>query len=83
MPDSPTDLQILELAARHYRRSGARDRAAATELGLTATQFARRLLAIVEGPSPELAASHGLLLARLQRILAVERGRRSAVRRSA
>jgi hypothetical protein len=68
MPDSPTDIQILELAARHYRRAGARDRAAADELGLTGTQFAVRLLAIVEHPSRTSSCSshHGLLLARLQ-----------------
>jgi hypothetical protein len=83
MPDSPTDIQILELAARHYRRAGARDRAAADELGLTGTQFAVRLLAIVDHPSSEVAAEHGPLIARLRRVLEVERSRRSAVRRSA
>lgn len=83
MTSAPTDEQVLELASRRYNRPGARDQAALAELGLTGTQFAVRLLGIVERPAPDLMASHGLLLARLQRILAVERGRRSAVRRSA
>lgn len=74
----PTDHQILELASRRYRRPGGRDLAARLELGLSSTQYARRLLAIVEEPSLEHAETHGPLIVRLQRLLEQGREKRSA-----
>lgn len=77
---APTDAQVLELASRRYNRPGARDRAAQDELGLSGVAFAARLLHIVEAPPLEVAEAYGPLLARLRRVLTVERARRSARR---
>ena len=79
-PVTVSDRQILELESRYFRWPGSKDAAARAELGLSRTQLAQRLLAIVAAPAPELAVEFGPLINRLRRQLELQRSRRTARR---
>lgn len=63
---SDLDLSILQLEQRHYRRAGAKEQAIHDELGLTSTQYTRRLNRLIDDPDAVLVAPQ--LVNRLRRV---------------
>lgn len=49
--DDPTDVQLMEHAARFYRQPGARTAAIRDELGLTNTRFWQLVLGVLADPA--------------------------------
>jgi hypothetical protein len=59
------DLQIVRLAAAHYRYEANRLQVARDRFGLSGTQFYQRLNQLIE--QPEIAIAEPVLVARLRR----------------
>lgn len=62
---SPTDLDIVRMAAAHYRYEANRIEAARDRFGLSAVHFWQRVATLIEDPT--VAIAEPMIVARLRR----------------